>query len=119
LGSGTGAPAGAVRGDLLRPCVAKAAACRPSDRGELPVMEICSPGAAACRAGPCLRRMGPPGSGVVGRLVMVAPAIGRSARAAAALGNAGMISPRMAPAICLADAVFRGLPVLLCDVEAK
>jgi len=45
-------------------------------------------------------------------------AIGWVSRAAARLGNAGD-QPAEGPAICVADAVFRGLPVLLCDVEAK
>jgi hypothetical protein len=49
---------------------------------------------------------------------MVAPAIRRVSRALASLDNAGISAP-MTPAICMADAVFGWLPVLLCDVEAK
>ncbi len=75
------------------------------------------PALPAWRAGPLVS--GITGvMGVMGRLVMVAPASGGSARAAASLGNAG-VSALVAPAICMADAVFRWLPVLLCDVEAK
>ena len=51
-------------------------------------------------------------------MVMVAPVIGRVSRASASLDNAGISAP-MTSAICMADALFGWLPVLLCDVEAK
>lgn len=54
----------------------------------------------------------------MGMLVLVASAVGRVSPASVGLDNARISAP-MRSAICMADAVFRWLLVLLSDVEAE